>query len=1229
MAGTRHTAPAVLSGLLCAFGAGSHGAQAQSSISGYVEVTDTSTFAQQVTFAPGTHLHVIGGGTIGDGTISTGIFLQGATTISTTGVLTIQQIAALPQGQPLRFGLAGQAGTIQVEGFGSFSNTNPPLISVDGGTLEVTRSSAAQYFAFFGPVNVASGAALDFGLQNATLEGLSGGGQIGARNLSVGPGTFNGLLNVGQGVTVTGDLTLNGTISGAETVTVSTGGRLTLTASGALETSAALVINGTLNVGTGQSAGSLAGSGAVTIAPGVILSVGSDNTSTTYSGTLSGAGSGLTKLGTGTLTLEGTGSYTGETRIEAGTLAVSGGSAISDQSAVVMQAPASFAVLADETIGSLSGNGTVVLTGNLTTGSDNTSRFFTGGLSGAGGLIKTGTGTFILAGVNTNAGGVAVNDGILQLQNGQAVADTAMLSATGSGTARLLSSETVGAISGNGIIDLGANTLTVAGTALSNFSGVISGTGGLVKTGTERLVLSGANTFAGPIQISAGTIEIGNGGTTGSIAAGATITNDATLVVNRSNDLTLANRIEGSGHLVKRGAGTLTLDNNANSYTGGIEIQGGTLAGNTLAIRGDIVNEGTLSILDIGSNTFSGVISGSGNVVVDGADRLTLAGANTFSGGLTIKNGKAVGVASDANLGAAAGALTFQAGTLATNASFSSARSMTFEPGGGVFEPAADTRLTLTGLLSGAGGLRKRGPGVLEIAGTGTYAGTSFVDAGTLVVNGTLGSAVSVESGGRLGGSGTIGGLTLQNLATLAPGNSIGTLSVNGAASFGAGSTYAVEVNAAGRSDRLVATGAVTIDPAAQVSVAAADGTYALATTYTIASGASVTGAFAGPVASNLAFLDASLSYDPTNVLLTLTRNDVSFTDVGQTPNEVAVGGALGSLPPTSPIANTIVGLSAEQARHTYNQLSGEAHAAIRMGLLSDASLTRGAVLARMGDERTEEGAEFWSTAIGNLTTAAASPNHPYAQQSLTGGVEFGVDRQVDAGTLVGAVVGSSVTNLSIDTLGSSVRASGVHAGIYGAVEAGPPALRGGAVAGLYDMASTRKFDIPGQSGSAVAAYTAGQAQVFGELAYQFLDGPSAAEAYLGLSHAHLSSTSFAETGSPLALSGRAGNGGLTMAAIGLRSETQIDMGEQEASLGLGVALRAAVGNSEPGYQMQLAGSTAFDVRARSVSSPELVLDVSFDTALSQTTNARFGYQATVGGSGLSQSAKATLSMGF
>lgn len=139
--------------------------------------------------------------------------------------------------------------------------------------------------------------------------------------------------------------------------------------------------------------------------------------------------------------------------------------------------------------------------------------------------------------------------------------------------------------------------------------------------------------------------------------------------------------------------------------------------------------------------------------------------------------------------------------------------------------------------------------------------------------------------------------------------------------------------------------------------------------------------------------------------------------------------------------------------------------------------------------------------------TAAASTNHPYAQQSLTGGMEFGVDRQVDAGTLVGALVGSSVTNLSIDALGSSVRASGVHAG-------------------LYDIASTRKFDIPEQSGSAVAAYTAGQAQVFGELAYQFLDGPSAAEAYLGLSHAHLSSTSFAETGSPLALSGRAGDGG-------------------------------------------------------------------------------------------------------
>ena len=83
--------------------------------------------------------------------------------------------------------------------------------------------------------------------------------------------------------------------------------------------------------------------------------------------------------------------------------------------------------------------------------------------------------------------------------------------------------------------------------------------------------------------------------------------------------------------------------------------------------------------------------------------------------------------------------------------------------------------------------------------------------AGTLAVNGSLAGNVTVGTAGTLGGNGTIAGLVTNN-GTLAPGNSIGLLTVNGSFVQSAGSTYQVEANAAGQADRInVAPGTAVI----------------------------------------------------------------------------------------------------------------------------------------------------------------------------------------------------------------------------------------------------------------------------------------------------------------------------------------------------------------------------------------------------------------------------------
>ena len=251
-----------------------------------------------------------------------------------------------------------------------------------------------------------------------------------------------------------------------------------------------------------------------------------------------------------------------------------------------------------------------------------------------------------------------------------------------------------------------------------------------------------------------------------------------------------------------------------------------------------------------------------------GTGTLTLTGANTYGGGTTISAGTL-----QIGNGGTAGSIT---GNVTDNGMLSFNR--------------ADA-LTYAGIISGSGGFEQRGPGTTILTAASTYAGPTSVDAGTLVVNGSLSSTVTVNPVGTLSGNGTIGGLVTNG--RVAPGNSIGALNVAGTVSFGPGSFYQVEVNAAGQADRIDATGSASLT-GGTVQVLAEDGNYATGTRYTILSAqGGRTGAFSG-VTSDLAFLDPMLTYGATDVVLTLTRNDLGFQDVvGLTGNARAAGAAV------------------------------------------------------------------------------------------------------------------------------------------------------------------------------------------------------------------------------------------------------------------------------------------------------------------------------------------------
>src|SRR5204862_470870 len=166
--------------------------------------------------------------------------------------------------------------------------------------------------------------------------------------------------------------------------------------------------------------GSIAGAGNATQNANT-LTAGGTNATTTFSGVMSGTG-GLTKAGTGTLTLSGVNSYTGTTNVSAGTVSVNG-TAIADASNVTVGSGATFDLTGSETVGSIAGAGNVTLAANtLTAGGSNASTTFSGIMSGTGGLTKAGTGTLTLTGANSYTGTTNVSAGTVSV-NGTDVVD--------------------------------------------------------------------------------------------------------------------------------------------------------------------------------------------------------------------------------------------------------------------------------------------------------------------------------------------------------------------------------------------------------------------------------------------------------------------------------------------------------------------------------------------------------------------------------------------------------------------------------------------------------------------------------------------------------------------------------------------------------------------------------------------------------------------------------------
>ena len=365
--------------------------------------------------------------------------------------------------------------------------------------------------------------------------------------------------------------------------------------------------------------------------------------------------------------------------------------------------------------------------------------------------------------------------------------------------------------------------------------------------------------------------------------------------------------------------------------------------------------------------------------------------------------------------------------------------------------------------------------GYIALTGANTYTGPTLVQAGaTLLVNGSLVSPLTVA--GTLGGSGVVGNTTIAPGGVLAPGNSIGTLTVKGNLAFAPGSLYLIEA-APGAADRTNVSGSASIQGSAIASFAS--GNYTPTPQVVLSAAGGISGSFGNLVTLGLPpGLLASLSYTPTNVQLNLTS--VLGTGTSLTGNQSAVAGAINtgfntgnSLPGTMA---SLFNQTGQTLASSLGTLSGEAQTGVQATVFGYGNLFLNSVLAAgtgAGSVGAQHSAQYasltatetasvpsrlrgWLTGFGGYgwlggTTGTGSSG----VQSTATGIAAGADLSFDQG-VVGVAVSGGTSNWFLDNSLGGGRTNSFQAGLYGRATLDPFYVAAATAWGLHNVSVQR-----------------------------------------------------------------------------------------------------------------------------------------------------------------------------
>lgn len=578
--------------------------------------------------------------------------------------------------------------------------------------------------------------------------------------------------------------------------------------------------------------------------------------------------------------------------------------------------------------------------------------------------------------------------------------------------------------------------------------------------------------------------------------------------------------------------------------------------------------------------------------------------------------------------------------------------------------------------------------------------------AGSDVSNGIgYSSAASIKDGGTLGGNGTLGQTEILSGGHISPGDGgIGTLTLKRYLNFIGASFYDVDIAGDGSSDLLNVEGKTTISNQATVQVTALDPqtSYQNGQVYRILNSAGgIDGQFAAAI-SKSAFLDVALNQSANAVDLTIAQKDSGenpgnpggenpgnpggenpenpggedpgtpggenpenpggespgagnpgsgtpgiFQTVAMTGNEWNTAGALSTLTQSGPslaLYNSLLMLSAPEARDAFNQLSGEAYPSVQSTLIAGASQVFNVLNQRMAGSFDNDTLPIPPLAMSFAQPAPVQNNGVWGQtfgswvrtdgdsntgklDGNTAGFLLGADRKLDSHNVrVGGFFGYSRGNYDVDSRRSSMDIDNYHLGLYAAARQDAFSLRGSLGYTWHKIDAERKVDFSGYSDRLSANYDANSLQAFTEAGYRFGRPEQNIEPFVNLSYIRLSTDDFKEDGGAAALSVRNDTVDTFFSTLGARAVAELP---KDVSLYGSLGWQHAYGDKKSSSRMAFAGSDGFTSEGNPVDKDMLVGDLGVSVKLPHATTLNVGYKGQVGSDTRVNSVNANLRWSF